>query len=97
MSSTDNYLVVENKVDIAKNKSDISYNKDTIDKNKKELDELKKQVSSNRRILNIMVVFVVVFCFVIFLNGMFVHYQTGLDEVENQVFQGDLQVGNLEI
>ena len=89
MDTRDENLVIENKVGIAKNESEIKHNSDNIVKNTEEIQELKKQVSSNKRLLSIIVVMAIVFFIAIFINGMFVHNETGLDEIQNDVFQGD--------
>ena len=39
----------------------------------------------------------IVFFVMIFINGMFVHNETGLDEYQNNVFQGDVKVGEIEL
>ena len=80
-------LSLENRVDISKNQVEIEHNHADIERNTETLRAINKKVKTIYRILTLVGVLVISVFILIFLNGMLVHYQTGMHEAENVIFE----------
>ena len=79
-------ISVENKVDIGKNQVKISRNTKDIEKNADKLELLSAQFSWIKRIVMITFIFLATVFLILFVNGMLVHYRTGINSLENSIF-----------
>jgi len=59
------------------------------------ISRIDRRVSGLRRLVLLVGILVIAIFILIFINGMMVHWQTGLDEYDNDVFDGSEGVGQI--
>lgn len=65
----------------------VTENKNKIQELNHELDVMEKELHTLHRVIYIFVGAIVLIILLLFLNGMLVHHETGLDEGDNVIFE----------